>query len=131
MGIQSVSWVNLHLCPYVAICECSRRAQYNAAAARVHSSAKSRSSSSKPFSPEERYCRSEQAEFVASIDNRMDGALMTKKVRRIVTGYNAAGKAVVKTDEQPTAAPRAGEGIKGCEIWLTDKMPVDGFGEPR
>ena len=38
------------------------------------------------------------------------------KVRRIVTGYNAAGKAVVKTDERLTAVPRVGAGIKGCEI---------------
>jgi hypothetical protein len=54
----------------------------------------------------------------------MDGVLMTKKVRRIVTGYNASGKAVVKTDEQLTAVPRVGAGIKGCEIWSTDEMPV-------
>jgi hypothetical protein len=47
------------------------------------------------------------------------------KVRRIVTGYIAAGKAVVKTDEQLTAVPRIGAGIKGCEIWSTDEMPVD------
>jgi hypothetical protein len=47
------------------------------------------------------------------------------KVRRIVTGYNAAGKAVVKTDEQLTAVPRVGAGIKGCEIWSTGEMPVD------
>jgi uncharacterized cupin superfamily protein len=47
------------------------------------------------------------------------------KVRRLVTGYNAAGKAVVKTDEQLTAVPRIGAGIKGCEIWSTDEMPVD------
>ncbi len=31
---------------------------------------------------------------------------MAMKVRRIVTGHNAAGKAVVKTDEQITAVPR-------------------------
>ena len=47
------------------------------------------------------------------------------RVRRIVTGYNAAGKAVVKTDEQLTAVPRIGAGIEGCEIWSTDEMPVD------
>ena len=47
------------------------------------------------------------------------------KVRRIVTSYNAAGKAVVETDEQLTAVPCVGAGIKGCEIWSTDEMPVD------
>src|SRR6202167_1977957 len=51
--------------------------------------------------------------------------LASMKVRRIVTGYNAAGKAVVKTDEQLTAVPRVGAGIKGCEIWSTDEMTVD------
>jgi hypothetical protein len=50
------------------------------------------------------------------------------KVRRIVTGYNAAGEAVVKTDEQLTAVPRVGAGIKGCEIWSTDEMPVRQLG---
>jgi hypothetical protein len=46
-------------------------------------------------------------------------------VRRIVTGYNAGGKAVVKTDEQLSAVPRIGPGISGCEIWSTDRMPID------
>jgi AraC family transcriptional regulator len=46
------------------------------------------------------------------------------KIRRIVTSYKAAGKAVVKTDEQLTAVPRVGAGIRGCEIWSTDEMPV-------
>ena len=50
---------------------------------------------------------------------------MAMKVRRIVTGHNAAGKAVVKTDEQITAVPRIGAGISGCEIWSTDQMPID------
>src|ERR1700721_1791019 len=46
----------------------------------MHSSAKTGSSASKPFSPKERYCRAEQAEWVAGIDNRTEGAFMTKKV---------------------------------------------------
>jgi uncharacterized cupin superfamily protein len=46
-------------------------------------------------------------------------------VRRIVTGHNAAGKAVIKTDEQIAAVPRIGAGISGCEIWSTDQMPID------
>jgi uncharacterized cupin superfamily protein len=50
---------------------------------------------------------------------------MAMKVRRIVTGHNSAGKAVVKTDEQITAVPRIGAGISGCEIWSTDQMPID------
>src|SRR6201985_1128998 len=50
---------------------------------------------------------------------------MAMNVRRIVTGHNASGKAVIKTDERITAVPRIGAGISGCEIWSTDHMPID------
>ena len=51
---------------------------------------------------------------------------MALEVRRIVTGHDANGKAVVKTDERLAAVPRLGRPhIAGCEIWSTDKMPVD------
>src|SRR5258707_2211089 len=46
------------------------------------------------------------------------------KVRRVVTGYNADGIAVVKTDELLTGVARFG-GIAGVELWSTDQMPVD------
>jgi uncharacterized cupin superfamily protein len=48
------------------------------------------------------------------------------QVRRIVTGHDASGKAVVKTDEILTAVSRGGvANVSGCEIWSTDRMPVD------
>ena len=51
---------------------------------------------------------------------------MALEVRRIVTGHDANGKAVVKTDERLQAVSRLGRPhIAGCEIWSTDKMPVD------
>jgi len=51
---------------------------------------------------------------------------MTLQVRRIVTGHDANGKAVVATDERLTAVSRRiGANITGCEIWSTDRMPVD------
>ena len=51
---------------------------------------------------------------------------MTLQVRRVTTGHDASGKAVVVTDETLTAvARRIGAGITGCEIWSTDRMPVD------
>jgi uncharacterized cupin superfamily protein len=50
---------------------------------------------------------------------------MAMNVRRIVTGHNGAGKAVIKTDEQIAAVPRIGAGISGAEIWSTDQMPID------
>jgi quercetin dioxygenase-like cupin family protein len=50
---------------------------------------------------------------------------MAMKIRRIVTGHNDDGKAVIKTDEQIAAVPRIGAGISGAEIWSTDQMPID------
>jgi len=51
---------------------------------------------------------------------------MTLTVRRIVTGHNANGKAVVASDERLTAVSRRiGANVTGCEIWSTDSMPVD------
>ena len=51
---------------------------------------------------------------------------MTLTVRRIVTGHDANGNAVVATDERLTAVSRRiGANITGCEIWSTDRMPVD------
>jgi quercetin dioxygenase-like cupin family protein len=55
---------------------------------------------------------------------------MALEVRRIVTGHDANGKAVVKTDERLAAVGRLGRPhIAGCEIWSTDKMPVDNTSE--
>jgi hypothetical protein len=40
--------------------------------------------------------------------------------------HDANGKAVVKTDERLAAVGRLGRPhIAGCEIWSTDRMPVD------
>jgi quercetin dioxygenase-like cupin family protein len=51
---------------------------------------------------------------------------MALEVRRIVTGHDANGKAVIKTDERLPAVSRLGRPhIAGCEIWSTDKMPAD------
>ena len=51
---------------------------------------------------------------------------MALEVRRIVTGHDGNGKAVIKTDERLAAISRLGRThIAGCEIWSTDKMPVD------
>ena len=51
---------------------------------------------------------------------------MTLEVRRIVTGHDARGKAIIKTDERLTAVARLGRSDAiGCDIWSTDRMPVD------
>ena len=49
---------------------------------------------------------------------------MAMTVRRIVTGHNENGRAVVASDEQIIDRPgRAG--VSSYEIWSTDSMPVD------
>lgn len=51
---------------------------------------------------------------------------MTLEVRRIVTGHDAAGKAIVASDERLAANTRPGRaGIARCELWSTNRMPVD------
>ena len=51
---------------------------------------------------------------------------MALEVRRIVTGHDANGKAVIKTDERMVAVSRLGRPhIAGCEIWSTNTKPVD------
>ena len=51
---------------------------------------------------------------------------MAMEVRRIVTGHDANGKAVIKTDGRLPAVSRLGRPhIAGCEIWSTDRMPAD------
>jgi quercetin dioxygenase-like cupin family protein len=51
---------------------------------------------------------------------------MPLNVRRIVTGHDTKGRAVVATDETFSAsASPTRPGISRVEIWSTDKMPVD------
>ena len=51
---------------------------------------------------------------------------MALEVRRIVTGHDADGKAIVASDEQMTGVSATGRPyISRCEIWSTDRMPVD------
>lgn len=50
---------------------------------------------------------------------------MSLKVRRIVTGHDDQGRAIVESDEHLGAVSRGvGGGIEGVEIWSTDAMPV-------
>src|SRR5258708_275029 len=51
---------------------------------------------------------------------------MTLEVRRIVTGHDSAGKAVVASDERMTGASAPSRPyISRVEIWSADRMPVD------
>ena len=51
---------------------------------------------------------------------------MAFSVRRIVTGHDSNGKAIVATDEQlPGTVSPSHPGISRCEVWSANKMPVD------
>jgi len=51
---------------------------------------------------------------------------MALEVRRIVTGHDQSGKAIVASDERLTGASApVRPGISRVEVWSADKMPVD------
>jgi hypothetical protein len=51
---------------------------------------------------------------------------MALEVRRIVTGHNSQGQAVVASDERLAGTSAAGRaGISRVEVWSTGKMPID------
>src|SRR5712691_12628392 len=51
---------------------------------------------------------------------------MTLEIRRIVTGHDANGKAIVASDERMHGASAPSRpGIARVELWSADKMPVD------
>src|ERR1700720_2812054 len=55
---------------------------------------------------------------------------MLQKIRRVVTGHNAAGKAVILFDDHaPNVNPLKGwPGAGVTEVWVTDEMPVSNLG---
>jgi mannose-6-phosphate isomerase-like protein (cupin superfamily) len=55
---------------------------------------------------------------------------MLQKVRRVVTGHNAAGKAVIMIDDHApnVTAIKGWPGLGVTEIWVTDEMPVNNAG---
>jgi quercetin dioxygenase-like cupin family protein len=50
---------------------------------------------------------------------------MTLRVRRVVTGHNAEGKAVVAFDDVSRNVSSRRSGQSGCLLWTTDRSPAD------
>jgi quercetin dioxygenase-like cupin family protein len=51
---------------------------------------------------------------------------MPLQVRRVVTGHDATGKSIISRDEVLSPRDRGvGANVTGCEIWSTERMPVD------
>jgi len=55
---------------------------------------------------------------------------MTLQVRRVVTGHDTNGKAIVATDEVLQGTTRPGRaGIARVDLWSTNRVPVDNSDE--
>jgi quercetin dioxygenase-like cupin family protein len=54
---------------------------------------------------------------------------MTVKVRRVVTGHDGNGRAVVKIDEVSGNIVSNRPGASACVIWTTDTFPADNSGD--
>ena len=54
---------------------------------------------------------------------------MALQIRRVVTGHNASGRAVVKIDEVAKNLVSSRPGAAACVVWTTEGFPVDNTGE--
>ena len=54
---------------------------------------------------------------------------MTIKVRRVVTGHDGTGRAVVKIDEVSKNIVSNRPGASACVVWTTDTIPADNSGD--
>ena len=54
---------------------------------------------------------------------------MTVKVRRVVTGHDAKGRALVKIDEVAKNVISSRPGASSCVVWTTEGFPVDNSGD--
>ena len=54
---------------------------------------------------------------------------MAHQVRRVITGHDANGKAIVKIDEIVTNIMTGRPGAQAHAIWTTEKFPVDNDGQ--
>ena len=54
---------------------------------------------------------------------------MPLQIRRVVTGHDASGRAVVKIDEVAKNLVSSRPGAAACVVWTTEGFPVDNTGE--
>lgn len=53
---------------------------------------------------------------------------MALKVRRVVTGHDQNGKAIVQIDEVSQNIRSARPGTEACVVWTSEGFPVDNSG---
>src|SRR5579872_4112168 len=56
-----------------------------------------------------------------------DGMALT--LRRVVTGHDATGKAIVKIDEMAKNIVSGRPGALACNVWTTEGFPVNNDGD--
>ena len=54
---------------------------------------------------------------------------MALKIRRVVTGHDASGHAIIKIDEVAKNLVSSRPGATACVVWTTEGFPVDNTGE--
>ena len=54
---------------------------------------------------------------------------MGLQVRRVITGHDAKGKAIVRIDEVATHLFQGRPGATGCNVWTTDVSPANNDGD--
>ena len=54
---------------------------------------------------------------------------MALQVRRVVTGHDANGRAVVKIDEVSKNLVSSRPGATACVVWTTESFPIDNTGD--
>jgi quercetin dioxygenase-like cupin family protein len=54
---------------------------------------------------------------------------MTLQFRRVVTGHDASGRAIVKIDETAKNVISSRPGATSCVVWTSEGFPVDNTGE--
>ena len=54
---------------------------------------------------------------------------MALRVRRVITGHDANGKAIVKIDEMASNVASGRPGANAAVIWTTDTLPVNNDGQ--
>jgi quercetin dioxygenase-like cupin family protein len=54
---------------------------------------------------------------------------MALQIRRVVTGHDASGRAVVKIDEVAKNLVSSRPGATACVVWTTEGFPVDNNGD--
>jgi len=54
---------------------------------------------------------------------------MALKIRRVVTGHDASGHAIIKIDEVAENLGASRPGATACVVWTTEGFPVDNTGE--